>query len=210
MNKSKISALGLPLAFLVVCIGLAVWYSQSPYDVNDPKVQEKLSQIEELRQNIREDKGFVNAYIQIGYIYGELGDDRHELATYKKLANLRPESSPPFVALGQYYKNKGQYIISEKNFLKAVDNDPGNISIYQDLAFFYTHDLSDREQKFESLVLDATNNQPDIKSDLMHILAFYFKEIGNTEKAINYLTQLLELAPERSSNWQAEIDELTS
>lgn len=208
--RLKLSALGVLLALLVIGIGLAIWYSRPPYDINDPKVQEKLSQIEELRQNIREDKNFINAYIQIGYIYGELEDDRRELATYKKLASLRPESSPPFIALGQYYQNKGQYTISEKNFLIAIDNDPSNISIYQDLAFFYTYDLSNREQKFESLMLDAINKQSDIKSDLVHILAFYFKEIGNTEKAINYLTQLIELAPERSNSWQAEIDELTS
>jgi len=200
--------LGALAVLLVVGIGLAFWYNQPPYDVNDPKVQEKLSQIEELRKNIKEGKSFVNAYIQIGHIYRELGDDRRELSTYKKLARLRPKSSPPFIAMGQFYKEHKQYELSEKNLLKAVENDPDNLQIYEDLSFLYIYCLKDREERFEPLVLDAMNKYPNIKPHLTHILAFYFKNIGNKEKARKYFEDLFELAPERKSDWEQAIKEL--
>ena len=195
---------------IVAIIGWWMWYSYVPYDVNDPEVQAKLAQIEEYRQEIEEGNRIVNSYIEIGHIYEQLSDDRRALATYKKLARLRPKSSPPFIAMAQYYRDSDKPDLAEKYLLKAANNDPDNVSIYQDLSFVYIYypELDDGQQ-FEALALDAINNYQSIKSNLTQILAFYCKETGKTDKAIEYLTQLKELAPDRISDWQSELDELT-
>lgn len=197
----------------VVIIGLiswSIWWSAVPYDTSDPEVQKQLTHIEAMREDISNEKNIINSYIQIGYVYEQLGDDRRALASYKKLAQIRPLSSPPFIAMGQFYRVRELPILSEKNLLKAIENDQDNPSIYQDLSFLYIYnsELTKGRQNFEALILDTTNEYTSIKANLFHTIAFYFKEIGNYQSAKNYFIQLLELAPERSSDWQTELDEL--
>lgn len=198
---------------VVVLIGVLIWwmwYSAVPYDVSDPAIQQKLTTIENLRENIKKGEDFVSSYIEMGRIYEQLGDDRRALATYKELARLRPKSSPPFIVMGQYYREHEQYTLSEKNLLKAVENDPDNVSIYQDLSLLYIYCIQGRESSFETMILDIVNKYPTIKPNLIHILAFYFRDINNKGKAQVYLKQLFELAPERSQHWQQALDELDS
>lgn len=194
----------------VVAVGLWFWFGYTPYDESNPDVQKQLEMIAQLRQDIKDNKSFVSAYVQIGYIYEQLGDDRRALATYKKLARLRPKSSPPFIALGQYYSDKKKYTLAEKNLLIAAKNDPGNVAIYQDLSFLYSYGLKGNDDKFEAMILDAVNQHPEIKPNLIQILAFYFKEINNKDKARTYLNQLIELVPDNRAAWQQSLDELNA
>jgi len=196
---------------VIVIAGVAYWsYSSVPYNTKDPEVQKQLEIINNLRKDIKDGKNFVGSYIEIGHIYEELGDTQRALATYQKLARLRPQSSPPFIALGQYYKDHNQPELAEKYILKALNNDPSNVSIYEDLTMLYTYALTGREQKFEALILDAVNKTPSIKPNLYQILAFYYKNTGNIDKAKSYLEQLITLAPERTSDWRQAIAELGS
>jgi len=212
LEKSAIYwGLGTAAVVIVAVVAWWLWWSYTPYDESDPAVQEKLAQITELRQDIKEGEGgFVSNYIEIGKLYRELGDDRRELATYKKLARLRPQSYPPFTAMGEYYKQREQYGLAEKNMLKAIENDPDNVNLYYNLSFLYTYNLDGRDEDFEVLVLDSIAQYPIVEASLTQILGFYFKDTGSADKAREYLTKLLELAPERSSDWQQAINELDS
>ena len=189
-----------------------MWWSAVPYDISDPEVQQKLAIIEGLRQDIKDNENIINSYIEIGHVYEQLGDDRRAVNSYKALARIRPKSSPPFIAMGQFYRERSEPVLAEKNLLKASTNDPDYVPIYQDLSFLYIYnpELIKGRQNFEALILDVINQHQSIQANLIQILAFYFKEIHDTEKAKDYLTQLLELAPERSSDWQLELDDLNN
>ena len=200
---------------VMIIIGFSVWWmwwSAVPYDISDPEVQQKLTTIEGLRQDIKDNNNVVNSYIEIGHVYEQLGDDRRALGSYKALARIRPKSSPPFIAMGQFYRERNEPVLAEKNLLRAITNDPDNVPTYQDLSFLYIYnpELTKGRQNFEALMLDVVNQHQSIEANLIQILAFYFKETNDTEKAKDYFTQLLELAPERSNDWQSELDDLNN
>jgi len=206
INKSWLIAGGaILLALLVWWVWLVAYV---PYDKSDPAVQEQLTMISNLRKDIEEQKAVVSSYIQIGHIYEELGDDRRALATYRKLARLRPKSSVPFTALGQYYSERERYDLARKNILKAVENDADNVSGYQDLIFLYTYNFSEEKDELEALILDAIAQNKSIENNLIHALAFFFRDIGDKEKAVFYLNKLIELVPESKSLWLESIAEL--
>ena len=193
-------------------LALLVWWvwlvAYVPYDKSDPAVQEQLAMIENLRSDIEERKAVISSYAQIGHIYEELGDDRRALAIYKKLARLRPKSSVPYTALGRYYSDRGSYSLAAKNMLKAIENDPDAASNYLDLILLYTYNFPERADSLEALILDAAAQNKSIENNLIHALAFFFRDIGDKERATFYLNKLVELVPEKKSLWLQSIAEL--
>lgn len=81
----------------------------------------------------------------------------------------------------------------------AIKNSPGNILSYKGLYELYTFSYKQNTSAAEDILLEGISNNPDA-IDLMVLLAFYYKETGEAERAAGYFNSAIEEAKKRGND----------
>ena len=91
---------------------------------------------------------------------------------------------------------------------KADVNKATALLFYRNLADIYASKLGDKKSEFESKILTALENDYSQSVDFLTMLAKYYKDIDDKNKAISYLERALTLNPANAQIIRDEIAEL--
>ena len=90
---------------------------------------------------------------------------------------------------------------AEKNYLISIANDPDDILTIRNLYELYFYALEDNK-KTEGLLLNSIKNNPEV-ADLYSLSGSFYRDIGETVKAIEMFERHLELNPSSTAVRQA-------
>jgi len=91
---------------------------------------------------------------------------------------------------------------------KSGENKQVALNFYRNLADIYASKLSDKKSEFENKAEIVLNNDYSQSVDFLTMLAKYYKDIDDKNKAISYLERALTLNPANAQIIRDEIAEL--
>jgi len=141
-------------------------------------------------KGIKIDPSNLSALLDIAIIYEKKG----KIEKAKEILNylIEKEYQPAFVFLGNIYFKNGNYDISEKFFLKAIElNREDNIS----LKFLSKIYIMKRDFNKAVYYLEKVSKLEPENLDCLNDLAISLNEIGKKEKAIKILKDILKKNP---------------
>lgn len=222
--QSKSRQLTFSLILLIFVIGGAVWFvtleqkqeaepietvadikypenffTLTVYDKNiaPEKLEKWRARFEKAKQDIKTSPdGFHFAgVLDLGAIKKYVGDYEGARDAWIFLGEQRPLNSISFGNLGDLYANfLKEPINAEKAYLKAIENDPEDVTYYVNLSNVYRYLIPDKQDQADDILLKGIEAVPD-DSYLYNYLASYYVEKGEKEKAIEYFNKSLEIEP---------------
>lgn len=215
---------------LLVVIGIVVYYflpkaSSEPQelplesylelkivkeDLADWQKQKYLEDFASVKESLEQRPDQLEGWVYLGVIKKQVGDYQGAEAAWIKAGQLRPKNSTSFGNLADLYVNfTKEYDKAEPAYRTAIENSAGeakNVSFYRNLYYFYYYNLEDME-KAEATLLEAVAFNSG-SSETLALLAEFYKAAGETDKAIDYYQQALDLNPD-SQSIKRELNELT-
>lgn len=172
-------------------------------------VREKLTkQLAGIAASLAKNPDDFDAWIEVGSIKHAFGDEIGARDAWEYASIIRPQNTTSFFNLGNLY---GYYlkdkIKSEKNFRMVLQNDPNYIAGYLTLVAFYREVYTEKYPSEAEKVLLAGEKALPLDLNILKSLAFLYKDIGNTAKAIAYFEKYLAVDPE-NKGMQAELEAL--
>ncbi|MBI4118353.1 MAG: hypothetical protein HY455_02375 [Parcubacteria group bacterium] len=109
-----------------------------PASMSTPAKVEMASKINALVTSLKQDPTLFNVWVDLGLFLKEIEDYEGALEAWEYASAIRPNNSLSFgnlgVLYGYYLKNP---VMAEKNYLKAIENDPKLPYLYTQTADFY-------------------------------------------------------------------------
>jgi len=123
----------------------------------------------------------------------QLGDSTKAIATLETAIEKNPKSFYPLFQLGRFNFDKGNYSEAEILYLKALQADNANLGpLYRNLGLTYSRMF----QKEKAVVALEKSLQYSEDSEIKKLLGFLYSELGQTEKASQYLISQEVTTPE--------------
>lgn len=160
-------------------------------------IEKSQKDFQEVEASLEEDPDQLNGWLRLGGIKKHVDDYKGAEEAWIKAGEIRSKNSTSFGNLADLYANFTQeYDKAEFAYKIAIINSLGeamNVSFYRSLYYFYLEKIKDEEQA-ESILLQGIEDNP--KSDLLFILANFYRERGKNQKAIDYYQRYLEYNPD--------------
>jgi len=138
-----------------------------------------------------------NAYLDLGNIERELGNASLSIDYFKKASEIIPANSTSWLNIGNVYYRLAMYDESIESFEVARTKAPDYYLVYFNLAKVYKAQDSSNTQRVMDIFeegVEKTNN--DYK--IIYFYASYLREIGNYQKALEYLELFTKFAPDQN------------
>jgi cytochrome c-type biogenesis protein CcmH/NrfG len=172
-------------------------------------IQRFQGQYENLKKNLQQNPDDFNSWITLGILKKDVNDYEGARDIFIYAGQIRPQSSPPFANLADLYANfLNEPLKAEENIKKAIENDPGDYNFYVTLADIYRYKIPGKEVLYEQTLLDALNKFPD-EVNIISLLASYYRQTNQREKAIQFYEKLVKLNPNNITAKQ-DLEELKS
>lgn len=164
-------------------------------DLTEEQTQKFLGKLKEaqdaLVQNNFDNLQAANA---VGQYKKVLGDIEGAITAWEYANLIRPKNSLSFSNLAAlYHYDLKLYDKAEQNYLISIANDPDDINTIRNFFELYYYSLKNNA-KAEGLLLRSIEQNPQAP-DLYSLLAGFYAETGNPQKAIEYYEKHLELNP---------------
>jgi len=195
LSKPKLANLEELFEFKVVRQDL----TQAQIDDYKNRFESNITQIQS------SESGFIlSSFNSMGMIKKILYDFEGAEKIWEYTGFKSPKNSLSFFNLGiLYMEDLKDNKKAEKNFLIALENsegERGNEQYYRMVFDFYTYYYPQKESKIEGILLDVLRlevyqNNPDILS----LLATYYGNNGQKEKALKYWQKVLMLNPDNEA-----------
>jgi cytochrome c-type biogenesis protein CcmH/NrfG len=126
--------------------------------------------------------------------------------SYQQASKLAPKDYVPYSDIGSAYFAMKKLPEAEKAFLKAIELEPNNVSVYTKLYDLYYHGLRRYPHEMNAFFADALKNtNNDI--NIVKLYAFYLEEINDPESALPIWQSLLNLEPNNAA-YKAKVETL--
>lgn len=140
---------------------------------------------------LKSDSSRFDAWLDLGSYRKQSGDYEGAWEAWEYAAILAPESYVPWNNLGDLYANYlKDYPKAEENFKKAVSLKSDYINGYRALYELYRYSYTEKTNLAPQILKDGLVKNHK-STDLMILLAQYYKETGDTTQARSYYTQAL-------------------
>ncbi|MDP2040115.1 lipopolysaccharide assembly protein LapB, partial [Algoriphagus sp.] len=124
---------------------------------------------------------YLSAYAEVLIL---LGDSTKAISTLETAIEKNPRSFYPLVQLGRFNFDKGNYSEAEIFYLKALQADKASLGpLYRNLGLTYSRMF----QKEKAVVALEKSLQYSEDPEIKKVLGFLYSELGQTEKASQYL-----------------------
>lgn len=135
--------------------------------------------------------------IQLAVKYLAINKPVKAISRLKKLLSRYPDSSEAYGLLGVIYQQQGEFMLSEKNFKKALQLNPETSKIRNNYGamLYATKRFKEAAQQFHLAAQDPYYENRDRSFEN---LGETYLNIGNTQKAIDYYKHVLRLNNKRS------------
>ena len=162
-----------------------------------------------LEENINNPQALI-ALAQVKY---DLRDLDGSINVYLKALDIQPNNTLILNNLGDIYTQKKEYQKSAEMYLRIIDHTPKWISAYRNLVTIYKYHLKDRYSDVEQILLTGIEIIKDFEGeapvDFYSMLAVFYDETGEIDKAIENYEKVIELTPENTSA-KMRLEELKS
>ena len=148
----------------------------------------------------------IGAYLFIGFNVRQLGDDKLSISAYKEALKIDEDHFLALNNIAVSYTEIGEYKKAEEAYRKLVAASPGDVSVYRKLADVYAIQHPDDEEGVATIIKSGLEVVFE-PADLISYLATYYRNRGNTPKAIEYFEILARIMPENKAA-QSELDRL--
>lgn len=140
---------------------------------------------------LKADNSRFDAWLDLGSYRKQIGDYEGAREAWEYVALLSPSYYVPFNNLGDLYA----YFIkdnlkAEENFKKSIEVNPSIVGSYRALYDFYRNVYTEKSNLADDVLLQGLSKNPK-STDLMILLAQYYKEAGDKEKARTYYQKAL-------------------
>lgn len=139
----------------------------------------------------------LSAWLELGQLKHSAGDYKGAEAVWIRIGEVRPLNSISFANLADLYANwLVDYDKAVSSYRTAIENSKGevrNYLHYRNLFDFYINYLHDNKAG-ELTLLEGIENNP-ANSELLNLLASFYRDSGQTDKAIEYFEKSLLLDP---------------
>ena len=153
------------------------------------------NKINEIINRLKKNPNSLDDWISLGANRKLIGDIDGAIEAWKYANAIAPINIVPFNNLGNlYHYQKRDYIKAEEYFRKAID--VGSIyysSPYLNLFDLYTLSYKQETDSAEKILLEGLEINPNDINILM-ILATYYRDNGNNERAVIYYNKTAEQA----------------
>ena len=134
----------------------------------------------------------------IGFLHDTLGDKETAQKYYKEVLRLNPESVPALNNLANIYRDREDFSGAEKLYLKITEVEASNIEAWRDLHDLYRYLYKSKEDQADDILLSGLEKNPD-DPQILAMLATYYQDTGDKEKAIEYYERLVKAMPENEA-----------
>jgi cytochrome c-type biogenesis protein CcmH/NrfG len=182
----------------------SAWKSLLVFEIKDDKISDETRQnyqkkFEEAKSKIETNPDDFSSWLNLGLLKKIMKDFEGAEKVWLYAGKIRPNASTPFVNLGELYGydlNEPQK--AEDAYKTAVLNDPNDANIRLGLADIYRYKFQDGNQKFEQTILEALDKFSE-NANLLGVLASYYKQTNQKEKAILMYERLVKAAPDNQA-----------
>jgi len=152
-----------------------------------------------LKENINNPQALI-ALAQVKYSVQDLDG---AIKVYLKALEIQPTDTLILNNLADIYTQKEEYEKAAEFYLRIIEHTPKWVNAYRNLATIYRYHLKDRYPEMEQLLLDGIKIIKELEGgapvDFYSMLAVFYDETGNIEKAIENYEIVVELTPENQS-----------
>lgn len=161
----------------------------------DPAAIKVLTEnVQGLVKDLKNDPLNEEKWLKLGIYRKMLRDYKAAVEILNYIVVLWPKDYVPFNNLAdlyQYYiKN---YPLAEKNWLKVIELKPDYSEAYQNLFTLYSTAYKDKQDQALPTLLKGVSQNPH-STDLMVVVARYYKSVGDNNQAISYYNKAIEVA----------------
>ncbi len=140
---------------------------------------------------LKSDSSQFNAWLDLGSYRKQSGDYEGAREAWEYAAIIAPESYVPWNNLGDLYANYlKDYPKAEENFKKSIQKKSDYINGYRALYELYHYSYKEKASLAPQVLKDGLSKNPK-STDLMVLLAQYYKEAGDKTQARSYYNQAL-------------------
>lgn len=165
-------------------------------DLPDYAVSRYKEEFYQEKSEIEKNPDDFNAWLRLGLTKKVVGDYKGAAEAWVYASNIQPQNTVALGNLGDLYGNfMDQPKEAELMYKKALSINPKDENLILGLADIYRYRMPDKESFYELVLLDGLKVMPD-NPNLVSSLALYYRESGQTQKAIEYYQNLVKLSPE--------------
>ena len=165
-----------------------------------PEVAQLFQQrFNETKEILQKEPDNFDKWLYLGVLKKGVGDYEGSRDVFIYAGQIRPGNSTSFGNLADlytYFLNEPQK--AESAIKQAIANDPNEYSFYLSLADIYRYKFPDGNALYEKTMLDALQKFPDTPN-LIAPLAGFYRDTGQTAKAIEWYEKLLKLTPDNQA-----------
>jgi len=152
-----------------------------------------------LKKNIDNPQALI-ALAQVRY---DIQDLDGAINVYSRALEIQPTDTLILNNLADIYVQKEEYEKAAEFYLRIIEHTPKWMNAYRNLATIYKYHLKDKYLDMEQLLLRGIKIIKDFEGeapvDLYSLLAVFYDETGNIEKAIENYEIVVESTPENTS-----------
>lgn len=165
-------------------------------EFTEEEYQKILSKLKDKKINLERSPQSPIDWFDFGYYKNRLGDKEGARLAWEKSFEYNPKKLATSNNLGDlyahYYEN---YERAEFFYIYALNIKP-NYSVYRKLLDLYRYKLEKKQNKVESLALEAIENIPDREKGFLMYLYDFYEDQNNQEKMKEYEARIKEIDPE--------------
>ncbi len=173
--------------------------------------EEQQNKFDEARNSLKENPDDALAIIAIARIKHQAQDLNGSERAYLMALEIQPTNTIILNNLGDIYNQKKKYEKAAEMYLRLIENNPKWVNAYRELAAIYKYHLKDRYPEMEEILLQGLEKSKEFTGeapvDFYSMLAVFYKETGQIEKAIEYFEKVIESTPENEGA-KIELEEL--
>lgn len=187
----------------VALLGIFIWKSNIKEDKFDWSTDKNLqlsteekAKYEEVVTTLKTDQKNAEALVNLARLRNYGGDPEGALKLYNEALKIRPDDTLILNNLADIYYSIGEYKKAEESYLTIIKSNPKWVSAYRELVNIYQYKLKDKYSLTPALLLQGLEANPEASENFYAMLAVYYEDTGDMEKAIDYYNKLLDINPD--------------
>jgi len=170
--------------------GLGNAFRQKQHETNDKSWEGKT--VTALKKSIEFDPTHISAHFNLISVYKQAGQHEKALELIKKTAEITPDTTDGWIALGKIFLENKEIPKSTFAFKRAVESSTNQSQAFFDIGDIY--DAFNAEMAMKYLV--RANSLSPKQFHILNKLGIVSRKLGNTEDSVSYYQQALEVEDE--------------